>query len=120
MPRILALFDTKSHATAALDQIYQLFDNDDDIDVRIYDSDDLDGTRGGVLGGIVMPAGSSEGRGVIPVTGGPSLNQDEQRFFTDRMGDDSVFTVIRAKKDRDQKILQIIRMNNGQVYEEHK
>jgi hypothetical protein len=120
MSRILAFFDTKNNATQALDQIYQLFDNDDDIDVRVYNSQDLSEGQTGAITGVVLPNPSSDPRGAIPVTGmggGLGLTQDEQRFFTERVGEDSVFTVIRAEKEREQKILQTIQQYNGQIFE---
>jgi hypothetical protein len=120
MARILALFDTKSNATAALDRIYDQFKNDDQLDVRVYDSSDLTSGEGRVSGRAV-PLPISGQQGVIPVTGsvrGMGLNSDEQRFFTDRMGQDSVFTIIETNEGSREEITDIVRGHNGQVYEE--
>jgi hypothetical protein len=120
MSKIYALFDSKANATDAFDKIYDLYESDDDIDVRVYEND-MPGSEPGQMASPAAPIPVAPGQPGIPVTGffrDNDLNDAEQRYFRDRMGPDSVFAVIDADDVHDPEITQIIRQHNGQMVQD--
>jgi hypothetical protein len=114
MKSFIALFSDHSDVEAVLEELYQITDDEKEIEVRRVEGA-RDAGATGESGRMAFP---------VPTTGGAvpaitlndlDVSTEERRYLMDRAGSQGEILQIRAKEEYMDQINQIVQRHNGQA-----
>jgi hypothetical protein len=114
MKSFIALFSDQADIESVLNDLYQISDDEDEIEVRRVEGA-RDADASGESGRMAFP---------VPTTGGAvpaitlndlDLSSEERRYLMDRAGSQGVIMQIRAKDEYMDQVSQIVHQHNGQA-----
>jgi hypothetical protein len=113
MKSVIALFSEQSEIEAVLEELYQLTDDEDEIEVRRVEGFD----------GVNAAARSGRMELPVPTTGGVvpmidindlDLTTEERGYLNERAGSQAEVLRIRAKDEYIDQVEQVVNRHNGQ------
>jgi hypothetical protein len=119
MKKIIAMFSEQEDVESVLNDLYQISDDEDEIEVRRVEGA-RDADASGQSGRMSFP---------VPTTGGAvpaismndlDLSQEERGYLMERAGSQGQILQIRAKDEYIDQVHQVVERHNGQATKKHK